>query len=556
MSPFGTLAGPIAELNRKDGLGPDPVAALFAERRAAWSPSAPPLSAADCEALRPYVFGYGKLPRAPGEAVPHFHNFIDGEWRPATKGLYAALKSPADSRVTLFQVAASSAEDCWRAVAAADHAWQTLAWAEETLGYRRWVVQNFARLLDCFKDECLREIREQLAKTQIEALKDLWEARRCAVHLEGPAETAVRGEPEPPAMSGQPDWRQGYLPAGPALVLTPLSSIYGVPGRQLVAAYLSGCPLIFKGHPFAAATNTTLVKLWLAAGADPSAFQSVQGFGAGIATLATDPRIAVVSLTGSAETARKIQEGRGLQRLCFEGGGCHWAFVDDGYYDDAELERIAARLTHAKLAFGGQQCTSLHGVAATPAVLGKLLPKLAAAMDRWQTQDPRDAADDKVLSPLLAHKAQTYLDVLAGARKTGCQLVREGGRAEGEYGRQNEAVRPALVAGVTPRTLFRVDWDGRGEREVHLATDELLMPILVAMELPSFEEFLRFSLFVNPSQLATTVYTRNEAKLQRARRTLGGLLEENDGTDGALELGASTTLSSFCRRQKGRHLAF
>jgi acyl-CoA reductase-like NAD-dependent aldehyde dehydrogenase len=459
-------------------------------------------------------------------------------------------------------------------VAAADRAWQTLAWAEEALGYRKWVVKNFSRLLHYFTDECLREIREQIPKTHLEAQKDFWEAKRCADHLEGAAETALRGELVPPMVPGQVYWRDSYLPAGPAVVITPMNFIYGIPGIQIIGAYLSGCPFIFKGHPFAAATNTTLAKLLLAAGADPSAFQKVEGFGGGVATLATDARIKVVSVTGSADTARKIQEGRGLQRVRFEGGGCNWAFVDDGY-SDAELERIAVRLTYAKLGFGSHKCTSLHGVSASAATLAKLLPRIGAEMDRWRAEDPRDAApgDDKLLSPLIVHKAQTYLDVVAGARKAGCQIVREGGRAEGEYGQHSQAVRPALIAGVTPKTLFRVDWDGRGERDFRPATDELFMPILVAMELPSFEEFVRFCLFVNPHDLATSIYTRDDVKLQRGRRALGGMLKENDGTDSALdweEFGASTigesgnmgvgeaqaTLAIFCRRQKGRHLTF
>jgi acyl-CoA reductase-like NAD-dependent aldehyde dehydrogenase len=194
-------------------------------------------------------------------------------------------------------------------------------------------------------------------------------------------------------------------------------------------------------------------------------------------------------------------------------------------------------------------------------------------MDRWKVADPRDVTEDKVLSPLIVHKAQTYLDVVAGARKAGCQVVREGGRAEGDYGKYSEAVRPALIAGVTPKTTYRVNWDGRGELDFHPAFDELFMPILVAMELPSFEEFVRFCLFVNPHDLATSIYTRDDLKLQRARRALGGMLKENDGTDSALdweEFGASTigesgnmgvgeaqaTLAIFCRRQKGRHLVF
>ena len=70
-----------------------------------------------------------------------------------------------------------------------------------------------------------------------------------------------------------------------------------------------------------------------------------------------------------------------------------------------------------------------------------------------------------------------------------------------------------------------------------------------------------------------SIYSRDDRKLTRARRSLGGMLKENDGTDSALEweeFGASTigesgnmgvgeiqsTLAIFSRRQKGRHVVF
>jgi hypothetical protein len=70
-----------------------------------------------------------------------------------------------------------------------------------------------------------------------------------------------------------------------------------------------------------------------------------------------------------------------------------------------------------------------------------------------------------------------------------------------------------------------------------------------------------------------SIWTRDDAKLVRGRRTLGGMLKENDGTDSALEweeFGASgigesgntgvgdaeTTIAMFCRKQKGRHFVF
>src|SRR5262249_36976822 len=154
------------------------------------------------------------------------------------------------------------------------------------------------------------------------------------------------------------------------------------------------CPFILKGHPFAALTNTSMVRAFLAAGADPRFVQKVEGFGKGIAPLATDHRVAVVAVTGSSDTARPITAGRGLLRTKLAGGGSNGAWVDAGYSDD-ELQKIAARLPSAKLGLSSHKCPGLHGIAASRLTLDRLVPLLAAEMDRWTAADPRrpDAAD-------------------------------------------------------------------------------------------------------------------------------------------------------------------
>jgi acyl-CoA reductase-like NAD-dependent aldehyde dehydrogenase len=185
-----------------------------------------------------------------------------------------------------------------------------------------------------------------------------------------------------------------------------MNFIYGIPGIQIVACYLSGSPLVFKGHPFSAITSTTLVKMLLAAGADPRAVHKIEGFGKDIDPLVSDPRVALVSVTGSAETAKAIQARRGVRPVRFEGGGCNWAWVDDGYADD-DLQAIAARLAYAKLGLGSHKCTTLHGVAGSAATLDRIEPLLVGAMRSWRLADPRLAppSETKVVSPLMVHRA-------------------------------------------------------------------------------------------------------------------------------------------------------
>jgi acyl-CoA reductase-like NAD-dependent aldehyde dehydrogenase len=199
------------------------------------------------------------------------------------------------------------------------------------MAYRKHVIKNFARLLHYFHEECIDELRQQTPKTRLEAEKDFWEAKRAADHLEGNVEKAMKGELVPTMASGQTYWKDGYIPAGVCTVITPMNFIYGIPGIQITACFLSGSPMIFKGHPFSAITSTTLVKMLLAAGADPRAVHKLEGFGGDIKPLVADRRVAVVSVTGSAETAKAIQAARGVRPVRFEGGGCNWSWIDDQF---------------------------------------------------------------------------------------------------------------------------------------------------------------------------------------------------------------------------------
>ena len=284
--------------------GRDPVAALYAERRAAYSLFSLQLSDADCEALRPYLFGR-PIPRKAGDKPLTCLNLVDGEWRRTAE--LVPMKSLADRRVTLFELARSREADCKHAIDRAFAFWSSLEWTSEGLAYRKHVVKNFSRLLHYFYEECLDELRQQTPKTRLEADKDFWEAKRAADHLEGNAEKAMTGEIVPTMLAGQAYWKDAYIPAGVCTVITPMNFIYGIPGIQIVGCYLSGSPMIFKGHPFSAITSTTLIKMLLAAGADPRAVHKLEGFGGDIKPIVEDERIAVVSVTGSAETAKTLQ---------------------------------------------------------------------------------------------------------------------------------------------------------------------------------------------------------------------------------------------------------
>ena len=268
---FPKLSAAISAFNAAGQVGPDPLGSVYAERRKQHSLFSNLLSDQDLEALRPYLFCHGgNIAQRPGDRPTRVTNLIAGAWSLPAKGEMAVLQSLADRRIPLMEVPASTQEDVEKAVAAATAAWKSLSWAQEVFTYRKHVVKNWSRMLDYFTEDCLREIRQQIPKTRLEAQKDFFEAKRAADHLEGSAEAAIQGELLPPMTEGHTYWRNAYLPAGVSVIISPMNFIYGIPGIHLIGAYLAGVPFIYKGHPFAALSNTTMVRMLLAAGADPA----------------------------------------------------------------------------------------------------------------------------------------------------------------------------------------------------------------------------------------------------------------------------------------------
>jgi acyl-CoA reductase-like NAD-dependent aldehyde dehydrogenase len=549
------------------------MARVYKARRQAWSLFSVGLRDEEMEALRPYIFPYTTLPSKPGDAPIPAYNLVNGEWKKPQSGKTAVLNSLWDNRIPLTEVAESGPEDVEEVVGAAYEYWSSLEWADELVTYKKWVVNNYSRLMEYFSEEIMAEIRHVIPKTRMEAEKDFWEGKRAADHIGGNAEKAMRGEMVPPMVAGHTYWKNGYLPAGVSAVITPMNFIYGIPGIQIIGCYMSGSPMIFKGHPYGGICSTVMMRMLLAAGANPQAVHKLEGFGKGVSSLGGHEKVAVVSLTGSEHTAKAIQSTRGVRTLKFEGGGCNWAWIDDGYTDE-ELKKIAIRLSYSKLGFSSHKCTTLHGISGSAQVLAKVHQYLNEEWDTWTVGDPHATDNPKTVGPNMVHKAQTVTNIQEAARAAGYTIVREGGKVSGnEYADHAEVIKPVIIGGLKPVSVVKCDWDGKGEQEFNLTTTEFFMPILCTMELESFDDFIRFALLTNSHDLACSIWTRDDQKLQRGRKTIGGMLKENDGTDSAMdweEFGASgigdsgnmgvgdaeTTPAIFSRRQKGRHVVF
>src|SRR2546422_7567629 len=110
MAPFvdEKLKSALRSFNERGQLGPDPLAARYAERRAGYSLFSRMLSDADIEALRPYLFCYTELPPRRKLTI---RNFIGGEWRAPPSGGQRSLSVSPPQRVLPLDVPPSRQQD-------------------------------------------------------------------------------------------------------------------------------------------------------------------------------------------------------------------------------------------------------------------------------------------------------------------------------------------------------------------------------------------------------------------------------------------------------------
>ena len=281
-------------------------------------------------------------------------SYIDGKWCGAANGRTLPVTNPADGAV-LGMVAAMGGLESGMAVAAADDAfadWAARLPQDRSAVLRRWY-------------ELVKENAEDLALLMtLEQGKPLSEARGeidyAASFIEYYAEEAKRPNIES-VTSHLPNaevevWRE---PTGVAALITPWNFPSAMLTRKAAAALAAGCTVVAhpsKETPFSA---LALAELAERAGFPAGVFNVVTGRASELVPAWTeDPRVRVLSFTGSTEVGRLLyeQSATTIKRLVMELGG-HAPFL---VFTDADLDRAVDCAISAKFATSGQDCLAAN----------------------------------------------------------------------------------------------------------------------------------------------------------------------------------------------------
>jgi acyl-CoA reductase-like NAD-dependent aldehyde dehydrogenase len=367
--------------------------------------------------------------------------------------------------------------------------------ARVTTGVRRALLSRIANEIADHRADLVDLLIAETGKPRVDCETEVDRAQLTwSLTAEVPA--ALHGETVPVDLLPGAEGLVGYYTRRPAGVVVGIAG-FNYPlllvSHKLAPAIAAGCPVIAKPAP-----ATPLASLWLLgriraaladAGAPAAWVQLVTGdTDVGVA-LTTDPRVAVVSFTGSAAVGHAIARACAPRKALLELGSNSALVVAA----DADLDWAAGAVVRGGYYASGQACISVQRVIVVESVADEFVRLVIDRLAEAVVGDPRDRATRiaALIDPAATDRA---LARVGAAVEAGATLL-AGGDTDGT------GIRPTLLADVP------VDQDAWRE--------EIFAPVVAVRRVPDIDAAFEL---VNDSRygLHAAVFTRSLAVAHRA----------------------------------------
>ena len=432
-------------------------------------------------------------------------NVIGGEERAAAGGATFEKLAPATGEV-LSLVARSGAEDVAAAVAAAEAAQP--AWAARTVEERGRILRRVAQLLERDVEEVAAVVSAETGKSPKDAKGETGGAIELGYFIAGEGRRFY-GRTMPSAVPNRSAMtiRQPLGVAGLIIAAnTPIANV----AWKVFPALLCGNAAVLKASEDAPETANVFARLAAEAGVPDGVLNIVHGFGEEAGQpLVEDPRVAVVSFTGSTSVGRLIARvaGERLAKVCLELGGKNPLVV----CDDANLDRAAEAAALSAFSNAGQRCAAGSRLIVFDTVYDRFRSIL---VERAQAQKvgPDDEHD---FGPVInEQQLDQMLGAVEQAKAAGATVLTGGERLE----RPGFYMAPTIVEGVEP--------------DSEISCTELFGPITTLHRVADLEEAISVA-NASPYGLTAAIWTSSIHRGQEfVRRIVAGGVQVNGPTYG------------------------
>lgn len=352
--------------------------------------------------------------------------YIGGRFRPASDGGRFDVLNPATEEV-LASVANGTVEDARAAVDAAAAAFDD--WAGRSPRERGEVLRKAFELFIAQKERFARLMTLENGK----ALSDSRaEAAYAAEFFRWYSEEAPRnlGSVSKAPASGARILVH-HKPAGIAVLVTPWNFPAAMGTRKIGPALAAGCPVVLKPASETPLTMLALAALLEEAGVPPGVVNILpsRNSGAVVDAMLKDPRVRVISFTGSTEVGRRLLHAAADKVVtpAMELGGNAPFLV----FEDADLDAAVEGAMIAKMRNGGEACTAANRFYVHERVHDAFVQKLAAKMGALKVGNGLE--DGVAVGPLVnADTRNKVMRFVEDAVSRGAKIVVGGKKPEGK----------------------------------------------------------------------------------------------------------------------------
>lgn len=307
--------------------------------------------------------------------MKHTDLYIDGAFRPGADNVRFDVINPATEEA-IASVASAEIADADAALNAAEIAMKD--WAAQTPRHRSEILRKAWELMTARLPEFAHLITLENGKAKADAMG---EAAYAAEFFRWFAEEAVRADgmiTHAPA-SGARIIVQ-HKPAGIAVLVTPWNYPAAMGTRKIAPALAAGCAVIIKPASETPLTMLALMPLLEEAGV-PKGMVNVlpsRKTGALVDHMLHDPRVRVVSFTGSTQVGRKLLHSAAdhVLKPAMELGGNAPLIV----FEDADLDVAVEGAMLAKMRNLGEACTAANRIYVHEDIAEAFTHKFTAAM--------------------------------------------------------------------------------------------------------------------------------------------------------------------------------
>ena len=424
----------------------------------------------------------------------------------------------------LFGVPAHTPADVSDAVGRASEAFR--AWRLVPAPVRGALVKRLGELIGEHKEDLAALVTIEAGKIHTEALGEVQEMVDICDFAVG-LSRQLYGRTMPSERDGH-RLQETWQPLGVVGVISAFNFPVAVWSWNTAIALVCGDPVVWKPSeltPLCALGCDALLRRAMAEVDAPDGLHELLLGAADVGeALVDDPRVALVSATGSTRMGREVgprvaaRFGRSLLEL----GGNNAVIVTPS----ADLDQAVSSIVFGAAGTAGQRCTSTRRLIVHEAVADEVVARVARAFESLRAGDPFE--DGVLLGPLVGERAwEAMAASIEQAVGQGGELVSGGERAVLRQAQEPSGVwvRPALL---------------RMPAQEGVVLTETFAPILYVLTYADFDEALALHNAV-PQGLSSGLFSND---VREAERYLGpdgadtGIANVNAGTSGA-EIGGA-----------------